>query len=51
MAKQLASAGLKVVGFERGPAPNGDMSVIVEIRELDAEILNSEPAPTPAPAE
>jgi hypothetical protein len=37
---------------ERGPAPQGEMPVIVEIRELDAEILNSEPAPTePAPAE
>jgi hypothetical protein len=37
---------------ERGPAPKGEMPVIVEIRELDSEILNSEPAPPePAPAE
>ena len=37
---------------DRGPAPNGDLSVIVEIRELDGEILNSEPTPPePAPAE
>jgi hypothetical protein len=37
---------------ERGPAPNGDLSLIVEIRALDAEILQGEPAATePAPAE
>ena len=31
---------------DRGPAPEGEMPVIVEIRELDAEIVGSDPIPT-----
>jgi hypothetical protein len=31
---------------DRGPAPEGEMPVIVEIRELDAEIAGSDPVPT-----
>jgi hypothetical protein len=31
---------------ERGPAPDGEMPVIVEVRDLEAQILSCEPAPT-----
>ncbi|RPH45027.1 MAG: hypothetical protein EHM91_07890 [Planctomycetota bacterium] len=30
---------------EKGPAPDGEMPVIVEIRDLEAQILSNEPVP------
>jgi hypothetical protein len=37
---------------DKGPAPEGEMPVIVEIRDLEAQILSSEPIPgQPTPSE
>lgn len=34
---------------DRGPAPEGEMAAIIEVRDLDAEILTGEPLPAPPP--
>ncbi|HZE95820.1 MAG TPA: FHA domain-containing protein [Planctomycetota bacterium] len=50
LAEAIRQLGRFVV--ERGPAPEGTMAAIVEIREIDSEIIVLEPAPgdaTPTP--
>ncbi|MBI3857380.1 MAG: FHA domain-containing protein [Planctomycetes bacterium] len=42
VAEAIRQLGRSVV--DRGPAPDGEMPVIVEIRELDADIVGSQPA-------
>lgn len=47
LAEAVKELGRSVV--DRGPAPEGEMAVIVEVRDLDAEIVTLEPTPNPAP--
>jgi len=50
LSDAVRQLGRRIV--DRGPAPEGEMPVIVEIRDLDVEIASFEPAPQqPAPAE
>lgn len=44
LAEAIRRAGRSVV--DRGPAPDGEMAAIVEVRKLDAELIRAEPAPT-----
>ena len=48
VAEAVRQLGRAIV--DRGPAPEGEMQVIVEIRELDSEIVGSDPV-AGAPAE
>lgn len=47
LAEAVKSLGRSVV--DKGPAPEGEMAVIVEVRDLDAEIVTLEPATESAP--
>jgi hypothetical protein len=50
VAESVRQLGRLIV--ERGPAPEGGMPVIIEIREIDAEIASTQSIPTePSPAE
>jgi hypothetical protein len=50
LADAIRHLGRSIVA--RGPAPDGTMPIIVEVRELDAQIVVLEPVvDEPAPAE
>jgi hypothetical protein len=50
LADAVRQLGRRIV--DRGPAPEGEMAVIVEVRDLDAEIAAAAGSPSePAPAE